>query len=101
MGEKKLISLGVVLCLILASFTGCGASKSTQTTTITIWHVYGEQSDSPLNDMITEFNNTVGIQKGIAVKAMKVSDTNTIHEAVLKSDEGGPGTEQLPDIFVA
>ena len=101
MGEKKLISLGVVLCLILASFTGCGASKSTQTTTITIWHVYGEQSDSPLNDMIIEFNNTVGIQKGIAVKAMKVSDTNTIHEAVLKSDEGGPGTEQLPDIFVA
>lgn len=101
MGEKKLISFGVVLCLILASFTGCGASKSTQTTTITIWHVYGEQSDSPLNDMITEFNNTVGIQKGIAVKAMKVSDTNTIHEAVLKSDEGGPGTEQLPDIFVA
>ena len=98
---KKLTALILSLGLILASFTGCGDSKSTETTTITIWHVYGEQSDSPLNDMINEFNNSVGIQKGIAVKAMKVSDTNTIHEAVLKSEEGGPGTEELPDIFVA
>ena len=101
MSGRRYVSLFCVICLLLASFTGCGANKSTETTTITIWHVYGEQSDSPLNDMIEEFNNTVGIQKGIAVKSMKVSDTNTIHEAVLKSEEGGPGTEQLPDIFVA
>ncbi|MBR6402615.1 MAG: extracellular solute-binding protein [Eubacterium sp.] len=101
MKKKRCIVIGVLCALVLASLSGCGAAKSTETITVTIWHVYGEQVDSPLNDMINEFNNTVGMQKGIAVKAMKVSDTNTIHEAVLKSEEGGPGTEELPDLFVA
>lgn len=98
---RRTMALLIVLSFIIMLVSGCGDAKSTNTTTITIWHVYGEQSDSPLNDMIEEFNNTVGIQKGITVKSMKVSDTNTIHEAVLKSEQGGPGTEKLPDIFVS
>ena len=99
--KNKCIVIGVLCAFVIASLSGCGEAKSTETITVTIWHVYGEQVDSPLNDMINEFNSTVGMQKGIAVKAMKVSDTNTIHEAVLKSEEGGPGTEDLPDLFVA
>ena len=28
--------------------------------TLTIWHVYGEQADAPMNMLIEEFNDTVG-----------------------------------------
>jgi len=81
--------------------SGCGTGKTSEPITLTIWHVYGEQSDSPLNDMIEEFNRTVGLEKGITIKVTKVSNTNTLHEAVLASAKGEPGTEPLPDLFVA
>ena len=99
--HKKILSMVLALAMSIAMLSGCAAKKESDIISITIWHVYGEQSDSPLNDLIYEFNSTVGMQKGISVKATKVSDTNTLHEAVLKSEQGGPGTEDLPDIFVA
>lgn len=42
--------------------TGCssGAKSSSDPVTLTIWHVFGAQTDSPLNDLIDEFNSTVG-----------------------------------------
>ena len=100
---RKIISIILVFVLSfnITFLSACSAGNESDITSITIWHVYGEQSDSPLNDLIDEFNSTVGKQKGISVKATKVSDTNTLHEAVLKSEQGGPGTEELPDIFVA
>ena len=97
---KKILAVLLVISLIPVS-SGCAEKTSDKTISLTIWHVYGEQSDSPLNDLIDEFNTTVGMQKGINVKATKISDTNTLHEAVLQSEKGGPGTEDLPDIFVA
>ncbi len=33
--------------------------------TLTIWHVYGGQTDSPLNDLIDEFNGTEGKKKKV------------------------------------
>ena len=99
--KKKILCLGLCLLMITGLLSGCGEGKSDKTISLTIWHVYGEQTDSPLNDLIDEFNKTVGIQKGINVKATKVSDTNTLHEAVLKAEAGGPGTDELPDIFMA
>lgn len=98
---KGLISMVTSVAMLFVVATGCSNKAADRTITLTIWHVYGEQSDSPLNDLIDEFNMSVGLQKGINVKATKVSDTNTIHEVVLESDAGGPGTEDLPDIFVA
>ena len=48
--------------LVLLSCAGCAAApkKEETPTTITVWHVYGGQTDSPLNDLIDKFNQTVG-----------------------------------------
>ena len=81
----------ILTALVLSTMlAGCSAKRSAEPITLTIWHVYGEQSDSPLNDMIDEFNHTVGLKEGIAVKATMVSNTNTLHEAVLASAKGEP-----------
>ena len=103
-GRKRVIrfiSMVTSVAMLFVVSCGCGNKSADKTITLTIWHVYGEQASSPLNELIDEFNMSVGLQKGINVKATKVSDTNTIHEVVLESDAGGPGTEDLPDIFVA
>ena len=70
-------------------------------TTITVWHVYGGQADSPLNDLIEQFNQTVGKEQKINVQVTSVSNTNTIHELVLSAANEEPGTSELPDLFIS
>ena len=52
------------------ALAGCGGSKTLLSpkdpTMLSIWHVYGEQADSPMNRLLTEFNDTVG-RAGLAM----------------------------------
>ena len=82
-----------LLATVLLFCAGCSnkRKKEETPTTITVWHVYGGQTDSPLNDLIDEFNQTV----------TSVSNTNTIHELVLAAANGEPGASELPDLFIS
>ena len=44
-------------CLVML-LGGCG-KKEKEPVTVTLWHVYGGQTESPLNDLIDEFKETV------------------------------------------
>lgn len=82
--------------------TACGTNREQkEPVTLTIWHVYGGQTDSPLNDMIDEFNQTIGKEEGIYVQVASVTNTNTIHEDVLAAANQDPGAAKLPDLFVS
>ena len=96
---RKIAAL-LLAVFILSCFAGCsGTPKEETPTTITVWHVYGGQTDSPLNDLIDEFNQTVGKEQQINVQVTSVSNSNTIHELVLAAANGEPGAAELPDIF--
>ena len=75
--------------------------KREEPVTVTLWHVYGGQTESPLNDLIDEFNQTVGEEENICVSVGSVTNTNTIHESVLSSAFEEPGASKLPDMFVS
>ncbi len=92
-----------LLIAVLLLCTGCSSivKKEETPTTITVWHVYGGQTDSPLNDLIEEFNQTVGKEQQINVQVTSVSNTNTIHDLVLAAANGEPGASELPDLFVS
>ena len=94
--RRGAILLAAVLVL-LAVLAGCGGGK--EPVTLTVWHVYGAQTDSPLNDLIDEFNETVGAEQGIKLNVTVVSNTNNIHDAVLRAARGEPGAADLPDLF--
>ncbi|MBQ8802834.1 MAG: extracellular solute-binding protein [Tyzzerella sp.] len=66
-----------------------------------MWHVYGSQTESPLNDSIHEFNCTVGKDKGIVINVVSVSSSSAIDEALTAAAEKEPGAPQLPDLFTA
>ena len=89
---------GILLAYCCASCSDT-AKKEETPTTITVWHVYGGQTDSPLNDLIDAFNQTVGKEQQINVQVTSVSNSNTIHELVLAAANGEPGASELPDIF--
>lgn len=103
-GNRWEMLLFAILSLFVLSFTmtSCSSSmKKSEPVVLTLWHVYGGQVDSPLNKIIDNFNDTYGKEEGIYVQVTSVSNTNTIHEAVLAAGKKEPGAAELPDIFVS
>lgn len=97
--HKRILASAAVFLGMLC--VGCGVENKEEAVTLTIWHVYGGQTDSPLNDMINEFNQTVGKEENVCVQVTSVTNTNTIHEGVLASAKKEPGAAELPDMFVS
>lgn len=91
--------LCVALLWAIGSCNGYRVGKDPHT--LTVWHVYGGQTDSPLNNLIEEFNQTVGKEQGINLVVTSVSNTNTIHESVLAAVNEEPGAPELPDLFIS
>lgn len=95
---KRMFCL-LLVAVLIASLAGCKSKK--EPTEVTLWHVYGAQTDSPLNDMIEVFNETVGAEQNIRVKVTSVSNNNTIHENILSAAFAEPGAQAIPDMFVS
>lgn len=104
--RKKMVKRAAGICAVLTGaclailLGGCG-KKEKEPVTVTLWHVYGGQTESPLNDLIDEFNETVGKDKNIRVEVGSVTNTNIIHEGVLAAANQEPGASELPDMFVS
>ncbi len=86
---------------LVITLSGCGVNAGKEPITLTVWHVYGDQTDSPLKDLIDEFNETEGAEKGIRLQVTLVSNTNNVHDAVLRAANDEPGTSGLPDLFIS
>ena len=102
-GNKKIFS--VLIIFIILSLTLCGCKKSEldkhDPVTLSLWHVYGEQSDSPMNRLINEFNSTVGMEKGIIINVTAMSNASKIGEKLLDAYNKVPGSAEMPDLFFA
>ena len=46
--------------------TGC-AKRSQELTILTLWHNYGGQLKETMDELIDEFNETVGLSEGIII----------------------------------
>ena len=56
---KRSLTLLLSALLLLFSLSGCAektALDPKKPVTLTLWHVYGEQADSPMNRLVEEFN---------------------------------------------
>lgn len=76
----------LLICLVAAFSSGCGSKASldpAKPVTLTIWHVYGNQTNSPFNDTIEKFNASEGKARGVIVKVASVSSSNVVDKALL------------------
>ena len=87
------------------ALAGCGGSKTLLSpkdpTMLSIWHVYCEQADSPMNRLLTEFNDTVGREKGILLNVTNMTNSAAIGGQLQDATAGKPGALDLPDLFSA
>jgi len=101
---KKTLAFLLSLVLAFTLLSGC-THQNTPTpeepVTLTMWHVYGSQTKSPLNTVIDKFNRTIGRQNGITVNVVSVTSSSAIDEALLASSKGEPGADAMPDLFTA
>lgn len=101
---KKFIVLFLNLSFLIMCISGCGTGtlpNEKTPVTLTMWHVYGSQTKSPLNDAIEKFNETVGKEQGIVVNVVSVTSSSAIDKALSASANQEPGAESLPDLFTA
>lgn len=103
---KKWISLFLVLAMTLATplaLLACRKNNSLldpkKPTTLTMWHVYGEQANSPMNNFIGQFNATVGKEKGIVINVTLMSNASQIGKKLKDAQTDKAGSKEMPDLF--
>lgn len=100
---RKLFLLLLIFSILICCLPGCKKSEldKNKPVTLTMWHVYGEQADSPMNRLIDEFNETVGVEKGIIINVTAMSNASKIGEKLLDAHNKIPGSAEMPDLFFA
>ena len=100
---RKLFLLLLIFSISICCLSGCKKSEldKNKPVTLTMWHVYGEQADSPMNRLIDEFNETAGMEKGIIINVTAMSNASKIGEKLLDSHNKIPGSAEMPDLFFA
>lgn len=94
----KIISFILLLFIII---TGCGNNSllnPNEPVIITLWHNYGGQMEASMNDLVDEFNGTVGKEQGIIINITSVSSSSALYDKIVASADGIPGSSELPNI---
>lgn len=106
MKKCKIFSAVLTLILSLSSLSGCEKNQNLDKllnkddpVTITIWHYYNGVQQTSFDAMVDEFNNTVGLEKGIIVEASTKNSISELSKSIISSAKKEPGADELPNIF--
>ena len=98
--KKFLLLMLALACTV--SLSGCAkktALSPDAPVTLTMWHVYGEQADSPMNRLVDQFNETVGKENGIIIDVTVVTNSVNLGPQLLDAHAAKPGAPAMPDLF--
>lgn len=103
---KKVVLVNLVL-IISIFINACSIKSDTdplnpnKPITVTVWHYYNGNIKDKFDGLVAEFNETIGIEKGIVVDAQSRGDVGQLASAVFDAANESIGTEPMPDIFAA
>ncbi len=99
---KKFVTISLFIFLTsLYLLSGCSsykAFKHKETITLTMWHNFGGEMQTTMDNLIDEFNNTVGKDNDIFLTVTSVSSSASIQEKLNMIVSGDPGAPEMPDI---
>jgi len=93
----------ILIFLIAIVLAGCGRSgilDPKNPVTLSMWHPYDEQMRTGMDELIEEFNRTVGQREGIIIETTFVAVATPLNEMLFTAASGDPGAPELPDIAV-
>lgn len=98
--KKKILSF--VLSGLALLLCGCGDKSPLDPdnpVSLTVWHYYNGSQQAAFNDLVSEFNETVGKERGIYVQSHSQGSVSDLEVAVRDSLAGKVGAKDMPDIF--
>lgn len=82
--KKKWLAVCLILLLMVAmaasGCTGSGGLDPNKPVTLTLWHNFGGQMQTTMDELIEEFNRNVGKEKGIILNVTSVSGSAALQE---------------------
>ena len=102
---KKSVCAFLAAALTAGLFTGCGGESASvkldpsNPVSLTIWHYYNGSQQAAFDTLVSEFNATVGKDKGIYVEGYSQGSVSDLEAAISDSVTGKVGAQELPDIF--
>ncbi len=100
----RLLAVMIITCLLVS----CGSASNSEKLlnadspiTITIWNYYNGLVKAEFDALVTEFNETKGMELGIVVESQTYGDVNELADAVFDSANKTIGEQPMPDIFAA
>lgn len=107
MNKRSFASLSVASVITASMLAGCSSSgKDSEKlldpddpVIVTVWHYYNGVQQTYFDNAVSEFNNTVGHEKGIIVEAFTKNSISELAESVIAAVNKEPGSENPPDIF--
>ncbi|MEN6313072.1 MAG: extracellular solute-binding protein [Clostridiaceae bacterium] len=101
---KKLL-FSILPIFIFISLVSCNSGlpklDKNKPVSLNFWHHYLGEQKVMFDNLIAEFNNTEGAEKGITVKAFNMGNTGDIHNMLMSTAKGEPGTANFPDMATA
>lgn len=103
-GIKGIITL-LLFALMLIALTGCTKSDKEygldpkNPIEIVVWHYYNGAQAIAFEEAVDEFNNTIGLEKGIIVSEESKSSIDDLSAALQNSANSKVGADDMPNIF--
>ena len=97
--HKRRWSGGLCAAMVLPILAGCAGNREKEPIHINIWTYYNGDQLIAFNELVEEFNATVGAEKGIFVTNSSVGDINELTANVQDSVASKVGSEELPNVF--
>lgn len=105
--RKKYMALLLIAAITVSSLTGCGSKKDSKKVSLDpdnpvslkVWHYYNGAQQATFDELVEEFNASVGKEEGIYVEEFSYGSVDELEKAVSSSLSGEVGAEELPDMF--
>lgn len=98
----------LILAGIILFVSGCGTSSQKRVkldpknpTSIELWHYYNGPQKQAFDALVSEFNETVGMEKGIIVEAFSQGSVAELTKKVGDAANKKVGAGDIPDVFAA
>ena len=104
---KKSLAALLAVTLLLCLLCGCGDNSSQikldpkNPVTITVWHYYNGAVMNAFDQLVKEFNETVGLKQGIIVQGSSMGNVSDLQAAVMAAAKKEVGSQEIPNIFAS
>lgn len=98
------IVIAALSALTVLTAAGCGKGYDRlldpkSPVSITVWHYYNGVQQTQFDELVDEFNNTLGAEKGIFVEAYSQNSVGELAQNVIDAVNQEPGADAMPNIF--